>query len=562
MPNKDSNTDTAENSNKVDLNSLADLNFGPSWADANADASKKVTSSKSASSGRKNSFKDNDRKAKRDRRGNVSKSNFKNSEGRQFDSRDKQSYQFEPSFDVKIYPQDDTFDTLIKSLKNNCKTYQLFEITRVILEKPERFVILLSRIKNEDSSDKLIYSCPKDNLPFDTEDEAIEYFIDTYSDEFFTIEDVEVDPPSGNFSIVYRCPFTGKLIAPPNFHRFQEILKLHHKKTIKNLSLEDYQSKLESVNDEAVINEWVESMKKVKRYSLKESEDSSVVFDSREEVKRYLILNQKNAIVHASENIRFLGNNIEKLPKGLIKRNVNHAIEGQRRFPLETANNIRGRLRRHKFTIYKKGSKGVSYVCSVKRKFRDDKTVFTDNINALIEFFEKNQDISVMDLPYKFLNLQKLQSSEDKGSDKESEGNKESEGTDLASSEVSNALNIDGFSDDEKGQIKQLFRDLKWLISEGYVTEYSNGTLFVHQKIIENKKANSVDGVDANTNEKSKTEEDEELPSEAPLNEKTMPDIQVSDSDASKPDSNIAKEADLNEPRTEMIDADESVSQD
>ena len=48
MPNKDSNTNTAENSNKVDLNSLADLNFGPSWADANANASKKVTSSKGA----------------------------------------------------------------------------------------------------------------------------------------------------------------------------------------------------------------------------------------------------------------------------------------------------------------------------------------------------------------------------------------------------------------------------------------------------------------------------------------------------------------------------------
>ena len=27
----------------------------------------------------------------------------------------------------------------------------------------------------------------------------------------------------------------------------------------------------------------------------------------------------------------------------------------------------------------------------------------------------------------------------------------------------------------------QLFRDLKWLITEGYVTEYSNGTLFVQQ---------------------------------------------------------------------------------
>ena len=167
-----------------------------------------------------------------------------------------------------------------------------------------------------------------------------------------------------------------------------------------------------------------------------------------------------------------------------------------------------------------------------------------------------------MDLPYKFLNLEKLQSSEDKDSYKESEGNNESEGTDLASSGVSNALNIDDFSDDEKGQIKQLFRDLKWLISEGYVTEYSNGTLFVHQKIIENKKASATDGVDVDTKEKSKTDEDEVLPSEASLNEKTMPDIQVSDSDASKSDSNNSKEAASNEPCAEMIDADESASQD
>ena len=133
MPNKDSNTNTAQNSNKVDLDSLADLNFGPSWADANIDASKKVTVSKSSSFVRKNSSKEPDGNGKRDRRGRVSKSNFKNSDRGQRDSRDRQVYKFEASFDVKIYPQDDIFDTLIKSLKNNCKTYQLFEITRVIL---------------------------------------------------------------------------------------------------------------------------------------------------------------------------------------------------------------------------------------------------------------------------------------------------------------------------------------------------------------------------------------------------------------------------------------------
>ena len=556
MPNKDSNTNTAENSNKVDLDSLADLNFGPSWADANIDASKKVTVSKSSSFVRKNSSKEPDGNGKRDRRGRVSKSNFKNSDRGQRDSRDRQAYKFEASFDVKIYPQDDIFDTLIKSLKNNCKTYQLFEITRVILEKPERFVILVSRIKDQDASGKLIYFCPKDNLPFDTEDEAIEYYIDSYSDDFFDVEEVEVDPPSGNFSIVFRCPFTGKLIAPPNFHRFQELLKLHHSKAINNLSLEEYQSKLESVNDEGVINEWLESMKKVKRYNLKESSDETVFFDSREEVKRYLILNHKKDIVQSAESVRFLGNNLEKMPKGLLKRNVNYAIEGQRRFPLETANNIRGRLRRHKFTIYKKGSKGVSFVCSVKRKFRDDKTVFTDNINSLIEFFEKNQEISVMDLPYQFLNLEKPQDSDNKAPSNDSGG------TDLAPTEVSTAFNIDNFSEDHKDQIRQLFRDLKWLISEGYVTEYSNGTLFVHQKIIENKKTSEADEVMVDSNKKTKSCEAQESSSDESLDEVIIPDAEVIESDHSEEDAHIAGETTSNESSPQIIDADEPSPQD
>ena len=99
--------------------------------------------------------------------------------------------------------------------------------------------------------------------------------VDNYIGDFFDIESVEVEPPSGNFTIVYRCPFTDILIAPPNFHRFQELLKLHHKSKIKNLSLEEYQSKLVSVNDESVIGDWLESMKKGERLTLKNPEEDT-----------------------------------------------------------------------------------------------------------------------------------------------------------------------------------------------------------------------------------------------------------------------------------------------
>ena len=89
-------------------------------------------------------------------------------------------------------------------------------------------------------------------------------------------------------------------------------------------------------------------------------------------------------------------------------------------------------------------------MCSVKRKFRDSTTVFTDTISALIEFIEKNQQISVADLPYKYLDLTKPNT------------------TDLNESNVSNKsddsveetaqFNIEAFSDDDKERITALQR--------------------------------------------------------------------------------------------------------
>ena len=40
-----------------------------------------------------------------------------------------------------------------------------------------------------------IYFTPKDNLPFDTEEEAINHYCEHYLENFFDVETVEVDPP-------------------------------------------------------------------------------------------------------------------------------------------------------------------------------------------------------------------------------------------------------------------------------------------------------------------------------------------------------------------------------
>ena len=159
-------------------------------------------------------------------------------------------------------------------------------------------------------------------------------------------------------------------------------------------------------------------------------------------------------------------------------------------------------------------------------------------------------------MPYQFLNLKKPQDSDNKVPSNDSGG------TDLAPTEVSTAFNIDSFSDDHKDQIRQLFRDLKWLISEGYVTEYSNGTLFVQQKIIENKKTSETGEVMADNNKKTKSYEAQESSSDESLNEVIKPDAEAIESDHSEKDAHIAGETASNESSPQMIDSNEPSPQD
>ncbi|MEC7281789.1 MAG: hypothetical protein VXU50_06965, partial [Verrucomicrobiota bacterium] len=181
---------------------------------------------------------------------------------------------------------------------------------------------------------------------------------------------------------------------------------LHYAARITGMSFEQFAARVESSKEQEDIDAWLESMKKGARYTVKDhQEDESKSLETLEAVRHFLLRHRKDKVVGTGESIRFAGRDIERLPKGDIRRSVEAYVESQKNFPLDSANNIRGRLRRHKFAVYKKGSKGVSFVCAVKRKFRDSKTVFTESIGDLIDFIEKHPDLPASKLPNEYIGI-------------------------------------------------------------------------------------------------------------------------------------------------------------
>ena len=50
-----------------------------------------------------------------------------------------------PYFNVSFFPEDTSFNALVKTIRTSARTIELFEIARTVLGKPDRFVVVVSR---------------------------------------------------------------------------------------------------------------------------------------------------------------------------------------------------------------------------------------------------------------------------------------------------------------------------------------------------------------------------------------------------------------------------------
>jgi hypothetical protein len=425
-----------------------------------------------------------------------------------------------PYYTVMFYPEDTSFNTLVQTIRKSCRTVELFEIARTVVAKTDRFVVVVSHKAPANADDKtprpLFHVSVPDGLPFESDEAAVAHVMSNHLGTFFDSAEVEVEPPKGNFQVINKCSVTGELLGPPNYHRYNQILLQHHAAKVARMPLDVYRTRIETIRDPEVVAQWLAKMKRTTRYTWKTAAKPSAAkpaaeatapaegaatpeapapaeaapaaeapaapaaptFDSLEDARLYLLTHARDKVVRTTESVRFHGKVAENMPQGEIRRAIEGALERQRRFPLDTANALRGRLRREHFTIFKKGSKGVSYVCAVKRKFRVPGQTFSDSIGALIEFLEKNPMVRASELPSKLLGIAQAPAPRPAEAAAPAAG-----GEAAAAPKAEPNLSIE-----DRARLARLQGDLLWLVREGYVTEFIDGRLFAPPPMVEARK--------------------------------------------------------------------------
>ena len=449
---EDSMSDKAQ----PDLASLLDANLGPSWSGDNLSSSrpsKKKSTEQTAHRERKSG------RAPSDSR---SREHFKSERGKirqtRKDNSDRPNYPRAPRTEkpfhkISFFPSAETFNAIAANLRETGRTFELFDLASTILAKPERFVVRVSIPKEAIDQEKALCVSKLDGLVFDSPEAVIDHLIAKGLGNIYDVEEVETEPPSGNFPAINRCGITGDWLAPPNYHRYAEMIREHHATKLANISFDKFEKKIETVREPEAATAWIEEMRKARKYKLtRPKNDDPENFDSLEALRKHLAFHKSSAFVQTCTNTEFHGKLLQNLSAGILKDDIEITLEQQRRFPLDTALALLGRFRAAKFHHFKRGKKGISYLSPIKRRRRVAGERFSPSIEALISFVEKHPLTEKGSLAEKHLGVSADKKDDPKNSD----------------------------------AIRTLARDLHWLIAEGYATEYSDGRLEIRSPIAGN----------------------------------------------------------------------------
>ena len=169
--------------------------------------------------------------------------------------------------EVRVLPEQKALGAVIRRIQTAHNAFPLRDIACLFLDKPASCLIRIEPLKDQQVP---LFQCRLCGLPATSEDEIRNHLIAHHFDEFFDVEEVDCEPPTGSFSCVARCSLSGELIGPPNHHSFnakiQEMLRTRY----PNMSEEAYRARLEMVRDPEVVEQWRKQCTKKKVYRRKD----------------------------------------------------------------------------------------------------------------------------------------------------------------------------------------------------------------------------------------------------------------------------------------------------
>lgn len=336
---------------------------------------------------------------------------------------------------VRFLPHPPAFNSVIAQIKSGSVAYSVFALARLFLEKPERYDVRLTTAETSPLHQL------GENGPVASDRRILENgAFASARDDFYTVEVTQSEPLKGNFTNVARCRLSGTLLGPTNHHNYQPQLRnLYETRFSRRMSFADYQKQIEVVNDPAIVEQWKEQARSVTTYTAKTGEPP-LTFTNAAEVERHFRQTHLPGLLRTVHELTIDGVLSRRLPDRALGRAIEDAWSAETRSPSKMMQELAAGLRQAGLNIFRH-RRGMLFVSPIRaRVFGHERAGVSAMINAILE--------KVAEAP----GIHRKQLAEQ-----------------LAPAGAEPA-------DLERAKLA-LASDLRWLVSEGYVIEFNDGSL-------------------------------------------------------------------------------------
>ena len=342
--------------------------------------------------------------------------------------------QMPPEITIRFLPYALAFDNVVAQIKSGSVAYSVFALARLFLEKPERYEVRLTA-KTESSLYQLGEGSSVSLTGEFLERNAFRFACEN----FYKIDITQSDPIKGNFSNVARCRLSGTLLGPTNHHNYQPQLRsLYEQRFSRRMSFADYQRQIEIANDPALIERWKEEARTVTTYTTSREETPST-FSSAAEAERHFRSKYLTGLLHSVAEVIIGGVLSRRLHDRALDRAIEDAWTREVRSPSNMMQELASRMRQSGLNVFRH-RRGMLFVSPIRvRPFVHAQAEVSSSVNAILGTLAAVTGLNRKELSEKVI-------------------------TDVA-------------TEDRDSRKLALASDLHWLISEGYVIEFNDGSL-------------------------------------------------------------------------------------
>jgi len=295
-----------------------------------------------------------------------------------------------PEIGVAFLPDENGVESLSRQIKMTGRAYPLFDIARLILQKPERYTVKLAVQKKSDGAvAQPLFVCALDETPWLSEDDAVAHVLKSHFATFYQAERTAIEPPKGRYTFVGQCGLSGVILGPPNHHDYQNQLRKLHTERFSRMPFDVFKSRVKIVKDEAVVKKWVEEQSFKTEYTVLNVPEP-LKLPSIEEVEKHFRSVHKDTIIKSVESHTVGGVPSRSLRCRELQRLVRDDWERQGYFPLQLATKLSQMFAGHGLQFFKV-NKTVTHVGVARPLFLDlETTPVSDGIRRIVQFINAN----------------------------------------------------------------------------------------------------------------------------------------------------------------------------